>query len=301
MKIIVTGGAGFIASHVADAYIRAGHRVVILDNLSTGSRRNINPKAKFYKADVRNGGFVERIFKKERPQLVNHHAALINVTKSVKDPLGTLQTNVLGTANVLIALGKYGEKNKKIVFASSGGSIYGNSKRIPADENTEASPLSPYALSKLLAEETIVCFAKEYGIDYIILRYANVYGSRQKNGVVPIFTALMRRGKRPTIFGNGKKTRDYVYVEDVAVANVKAINKGAREILNIGSEKEISDQAVFNAIAENLNFRGKPIYVPRREGEVERIALSIHRAKKLLGWAPKISFQKGIKKMLSIL
>lgn len=304
MKIIVTGGAGFIASHVVDAYIKTGNKVVVIDNLLTGFRRNLNPRARFYKADIRKLRLMERIFEKERPEIVNHHAAIAEVVKSLRNPIPTFETNVLGTANVLLAFGKYGKgKNRRFIFSSTGGAIYGEPKKIPADESTPEIPLSPYGLSKLLGEETIKFYARHYGFDYVIFRYPNVYGPRQnpkgEAGVVAIFGGLMKRSIRPTIFGDGTKARDYTYVGDVVGANLLALRKGQNQTLNIGWGKPISDQMIFDTVAKESGFRGKPIYAPYRKGEVYRIALNARKAKKILGWRPKIILEEGIGKTLA--
>ncbi len=300
MKIIVTGGAGFIASHVVDAYIAAGHKVAIIDNLSSGSRKNINPRANFYKADIRNAAQLRKIFANERPDVVNHHAAFISVPDSVKEPATTFGINVTGTLNVLLAFGETKSKPKKIIFSSTGGAIYGNPKKTPADENTPANPLSPYALSKQIDEEMIRYFCGVYDIDYLILRYANAYGPRQKAqggaGVFPIFTELITKGVRPTIFGDGKKTRDYIYVGDLARANVLGLKKVENETVNIGTARATSDYQVFRAIADALGFKKEPFYTPKRKGEVQDISLSNKKAKRLLGWKPKMKFEEGVKK-----
>jgi len=303
MKIIVTGGAGFIASHITDVYIKAGHRVVIIDNLSKGSRKNINPKAKFYKADITDLALMERIFKEECPEIVNHHAAIAEVVKSLHDPIPTLQVNALGTTNVLLAFGKYGRgKNRKFIFSSTGGAIYGEPKKIPADESADTVPLSPYGLSKLLGEEIIRFYARQYGFSYLIFRYPNVYGPRQnpkgEAGVVAIFGGLMKAGKRPTIFGDGTKTRDYTFVHDIARANLLALQKGKDEIVNLGWGRQISDQMIFREIAANLDYDQKPIFAPYRTGEVYRIAIKAAKAKKVLGWKPKVKFKDGIRATL---
>lgn len=299
-KIIVTGGAGFIASHIVDKYISLGHKVAIIDNLSTGQRKNINKKAKFYKADIRNLDLMERIFKREKPSIVNHHAAVAEVVKSLKNPIPTFESNILGTVNVLISLAKYGSKGKKkIIFSSTGGAIYGEPEKIPADENTNVSPLSPYGLSKFLGEECIKFYAKTHNLEYLIFRYPNVYGPRQnpkgEAGVVAIFAGLIKGGKIPTIFGDGTKARDYVYIDDIVKANETGLSKAKNEIINIGWGEKISDQMIFNEIAKNLNFSEKPIYAPYRKGEVYQIAISAKKAKKLLNWKPKIALQEGIK------
>ena len=302
MKILVTGGVGFIGSHIVDAYINLGYKVVVIDNLSTGFRKNLNPKAKFYKVDIGDLPKIEKIFQKEKPQIVNHHAAIAEVVKSLRDPLPTLNVNVIGTINLLLVAGKI--RVKKFIFSSTGGAIYGQPDKIPADENTPAIPLSPYGLSKLLGEECIKFYAKHYNFDYLIFRYPNVYGPRQnpkgEAGVVAIFSGLMRKGKQPTIFGDGSKTRDYVHIDDIVRANIIGLHKGKNEIFNLGWAKKISDQKIFDTIAKNLNFKKPPIYAPFRHGEVYQIALSAKKARKNLGWEPKIKLEKGIKNYLKI-
>ncbi len=298
MKIVVTGGAGFIGSHVADAYVKAGHRVLVIDNLSAGSRSNVPPKAKFYNADIRDEGAMNRIFLKERPEAVNHHAALISVTESVKKPEETFATNVTGTLNVLLAFARHGRGKRKFLFSSTGGAIYGNPKKLPADESTPPHPLSPYALSKYIDEQTIAYYCDAYRIPYLIFRYANVYGPRQRAqggaGVFPTFICKMRRGAVPVIFGDGKKTRDYVYVGDVARANLLGLRRGAGEIINIASSRETSDYDIFKSLARAIGFRKQPRYTPQRKGEVKRIAMSFAKAKRLLGWTPKTPLKDGI-------
>lgn len=301
MKIIVTGGAGFIASHVVDGYVAAGHKVVVIDNLWSGSRKNLNPKAKFYKADIRNAAALAKIFAKERPNVVNHHAALISVTDSVKKPHETFQTNVMGTLNVVLAFAAApGGPKKKLIFSSTGGAIYGNPKKLPADESTPPNPFSPYAVAKHIDEEIINYFCKVNNIPYVILRYANVYGPRQRSqagaGIFPTFITQIKKGVTPTIFGNGGKARDYVFVEDVAHASVLAISRGKNEIINIATTREISDRAVYDAIAKALKFNKAPHFAPARKGEVQRISMSYAKAKKILGWEPKVSFEEGAKK-----
>ncbi|HVO28391.1 MAG TPA: NAD-dependent epimerase/dehydratase family protein [Candidatus Paceibacterota bacterium] len=300
MKIIVTGGAGFIASHIVDAYIAAGHKVAVIDNLSSGSRKNLNPRANFYKADIRNLAALHKIFGNERPDVVNHHAAFISVTDSVKKPDLTFAINAEGTLNVLLAFADAPAKRKKFIFASTGGAIYGSPKKLPAGESTPPDPLSPYALTKQVAEETVWYFSRQFGIDHLILRYANVYGPRQKAqggaGVFPIFTEQIAHGIRPTIFGDGKKTRDYVYVGDVARASVLGVTRGRNETVNIATGRETSDYQVFRALADAYGFKKEPFYTPKRKGEVQRIFMSWSHAKKVLGWSPKVKFAEGVRK-----
>lgn len=313
MKIIVTGGAGFIGSHVVDGYLAGGHKVVIVDNLSSGTRKNINPRANFYKADIRNPAALRKIFSNERPDVVNHHAAFISVTESVKKPGHTFDVNVVGTLNVLLAFADAAHttvargsksRRKKFIFASTGGAIYGNPKKLPADESTAPNPFSPYALTKRLAEETIQYFSAVNNMDYLILRYANAYGPRQRAqggaGVVPIFTELIAKGIRPTIFGDGRKTRDYVYVDDIARASVLGLRRGKNETVNIATSREISDYQVFKAIAHAFGFTGEPFYTPKRSGEVERISMSYAKAKKVLGWKPEVKFEDGVGETIKI-
>ena len=302
MTILVTGGAGFIASHVADAYINAGHRVIIIDNLNTGFRKNVNPKAIFYKTDIRDLDALEKIFKKERPTIVNHHAAIAEVVKSINNPIPTYDVNVIGTANVLLCFGKYGKgSHRRFIFSSTGGAIYGEPETIPATEETSKSPLSPYGLSKYLGEEVIKFYSKIYGFNYLIFRYPNVYGPRQnpkgEAGVIAIFCGLMLKGERPLIFGDGTKSRDYMFVADIVRANMLALSKSKNEIVNIGWGKEISDQLIFNTLAQVMGFKKPVRYAPYRKGEVYRIALSAQKARRLLGWKPQISLKEGMRQV----
>ncbi len=306
MKIIVTGGAGFIASHITDAYIKKGHKVAVIDDLSTGFRKNVNPKAKFYKADIRDQAAITKIFAKEKPEAVNHHAAIAEVVKSLRDPIPTLQVNVLGTTNVLLAFGMHGAgPRRKFIFSSTGGAIYGEPKKIPADESTETSPLSPYGLSKLLDEEVIRFYARHYGFTYLIFRYPNVYGPRQnpkgEAGVVAIFGGLMKAGKPPVIFGDGTKSRDYTFVHDIVNANVLALAKGKNETVNLGSGKMTTDRMIFDAIASATGYPDEPIFAPYRKGEVYQISIKADKARKILGWKPKTKFKDGIRTTMETL
>jgi len=303
MKVIITGGAGFIASHVADAYIKAGHKVAIIDNLATGSRRNVNPKAKFYKADIRDARAMDRIFAKEKPMVVNHHAALVSVADSVENPLPVYETNIMGTANVLSAFGARGKgKHKKFIFASSGGAVYGDPKKIPADESTPIAPISPYGFSKHIGEELLAFYGAQYGFSHLIFRYTNVYGPRQNSkgeaGVVALFGKIMKRGLPAKIYGDGSKVRDYVYVLDVVRANLIALRKGVRVTMNIGCGKEITDQMIFKTVASAIGYGKKPIYAPFREGEIYRTTLDASLAKRLIGWKPTVSLEEGIRRTI---
>jgi len=301
MKILVTGGAGFIASHIVDKYIDIGHEVAVIDNLSTGFEANLNPKAKFYKEDIVNLEKIEAIFEEFNPDVINHHAALAEVAKSLRDPTKTLEVNVLGTANILLAGGKSGIK--KFIFSSTGGAIYGDPQNPPVDESCEPEPLSPYGLSKLLGEKTIEFYANIYGFEYMIFRYPNVYGPRQnpkgEAGVVAIFGELIKSGDKPTIFGDGSKTRDYVYVEDIVNANVIALETKGNNILNLGSGIEVSDKQIFDEVAGVLDFNEEPIYADFRKGEVNRISLDASKAKSSIGWEPTVKLSEGIRATVS--
>ena len=296
MKILVTGGAGFIGSHVVDRYVDLGHEVAVIDNLSTGFEKNLNAKAKFFKADIRELEKIYEIAGDFKPDVINHHAALAEVTKSIENPSDTLAVNVMGTANVLLAGGKASIKH--FIFSSTGGAIYGDPVHLPADESCKPAPLSPYGLSKLLGENIIEFYARIYGLTYTIFRYSNVYGPRQnpggEAGVVAIFTNLIKSGTRPTIFGDGSKTRDYVYVGDIVSANELALDTTENNLLNLGWGKEISDKEIFDAIASALNFSEDSIYAPFREGEVSKISLDSTKARKILGWVPKVNITEGI-------
>ena len=299
MKIIVTGGAGFIGSHIVDAYIKLGHRVAIIDNLSTGFRKNINPRAKFYRADIRDLEKIKNIFAAERPAVVNHHAAAAEVMRSLRDPKKTMAVNFSGTINLLLAGGE--TKIKNFIFASTGGALYGNPEKLPTKENAPLEPASPYGLSKVCAEEAVRFYSRFFGFDHVIFRYANVYGPRQnpkgEAGVVAIFGGLMRKGLRPQIFGNGKKIRDYVYVDDVARANVLALRRGKNDFFNIGLGRKIKDIDVFKTLSKELGFGKPPIYKPFRKGEVFASALRPSKIFKHLNWRPTTSFGEGIKRM----
>ena len=244
MKILITGGAGFIASHIQDAYISLGHEVAVMDNLVTGNKKNLNPKAKFYELDITSPGVLE-IFQTFKPDLVSHHAAQMDVRKSVSDPTYDAQVNVLGFINLLEAARKVG--TKKFVFSSTGGAIYGEQEYFPADEKHPKNPASPYGLTKFVGEEYLKLYERLYGIQHTILRYANIYGPRQnphgEAGVVAIFCQKLLKGESPIINGDGKQTRDYVFVEDVVRANVAVLDEKITGVFNVGTgiESDVND------------------------------------------------------------
>lgn len=302
-KILLTGGAGFIGSHVAECYLNEGWEVVIVDDLSTGKEKNIPAGALFYKADICDASAMEKIFRKEKPAVVNHHAAQIDVRFSVAHPEEDARKNILGGLGLLELSRKYGVQ--KWIYASSGGALYGEVPNEPARENTLIQPLSPYGTSKYCLEKYIELYFQLYQLNTTILRYANVYGPRQipkaEGGVVARFVDRMSQKERPTIFGDGNQERDFVYVEDIARANVLALPQGERErpsIINIGTGKTTTINTLFQLLKKELNFQENPIFGPKRPGEIFRSVLDGNLAEKRLGWGPSISLNEGLRKTI---
>ena len=297
MKILVTGGAGFIGSNIVDELIEKKHKVVIVDNLATGNIKNVNKKAKFYKVSVCDKKKIDEIFKKEKIDIVIHHAAQLDVRKSVEDPCFDADVNIKGALNILEACKN--TKVKKIIFASSGGTIYGECGSKAPDEKAFANPLSPYGVAKLSVEHYIKAYSELYGLKYTILRYANVYGPRQdvngEAGVVAIFIGRMSQNKEFFIFGDGKQLRDYVYVKDVVSANIKSLTKGNNEVINIGTNKTTSVTKLATELSKIIGYKNKPVFKPKRNGELFKSFLNISKAKKILGWQPKVDIVKGLK------
>lgn len=297
MKVLVTGGAGFIASHIVDRLISEGHQVVVVDNLSTGKRDNLNPKAKFYEMDICSPELAA-VFEAEKPDYVDHHAAQISVVRALREPVFDAQLNIMGSLNLIQLALKYGVK--KIIYASTGGAIYGEPEYMPADENHPVNPLTPYGISKHTVEHYLYLYAANYGLDYTVLRYANVYGPRQdphgEAGVVAIFTQKMLNGEQPTIFGDGTATRDYVYVGDIVEANILALDRGSREIYNIANNKETSVNELSDLLKAASGFTLDVIHGAARAGEVNRIYLTNDKAKAGLGWSPKVELEEGMRR-----
>jgi len=296
-KAIVTGGAGFIGSHVSDALISRGFEVAVIDNLSSGKRQNLAPKAKFYEADIRDAS-IAGIFAHEKPQYLFHFAAQMDVRKSVTDPRYDADVNIGGTINLLEA--GHAAGLEKTVYASTGGAVYGEPKTLPADEHTPVDPLCPYGISKHTVEHYLALYKKLYGMNYTVLRYANVYGPRQdphgEAGVVAIFSQLMLSGKQPRIFGDGTKTRDYVYVGDVVAANMLALEQGDGAVMNLGWGKEVKDQQIFDGVRKAVGCDITAEYAPARLGEVGYISLDATLARQVLGWRPKVKLDEGLKR-----
>ncbi len=298
MKILVTGGAGFIGSNIVDALILKKHKVVIVDDLSTGNLKNINKKAKFYKFSVTDREKINKVFKKEKFDTVIHHAAQLDVRKSVENPLFDADVNIKGSLNILEACKD--TKVKKIIFASSGGTMYGECPDKAPAETVPANPLSPYGVAKNSVENYIKSYSAIYGLKYTVLRYANVYGPRQdphgEAGVVAIFIGKMLKNEKVLIFGDGRQMRDYVFVSDVVNANLKALSCGNNEMFNIGTQTVLSVNELAKEIATITGYKLKPEHMPKRSGELFRNFLNISKAKKTLGWKPQVNIQTGLKK-----
>ncbi len=299
MKVLVTGGAGFIGSHLVDRFVEEKHTVVVVDNLSTGKQKNIHPKAHFYKVDI-TGSELRRIFDKEQPEVVSHHAAQVSVQQSVQDPVFDARVNILGTISFLQEC--VVANVRQVVFASSGGAIYRESKTILPSERGVVEPLSPYGIGKFSSDLYLRYFWHIYRLNYVSLRYANVYGPRQdpcgEAGVVAIFAEKLLRGKSPTINGTGKQTRDFVYVDDVVEANYLAFHAHAkaRGIFNVGTGKETSINKIFRDIAGYINPMIKPSFGPAKQGEALRSVLNTSRIRRTLTWKPRVSIKEGLRR-----
>lgn len=302
MKILVTGGAGFIGSHVVDAYLKAGHEVMVIDNLSTGRRDLVNPKAQFLQVDITDKDNLKNSLVKFKPDVINHHAAQISVRISVENPILDAQINILGLLNLLEEA-----KNQGIyyvIFSSSGGAAYGDAKNIPTSEEYHPlAPLSPYGVAKISCEYYLNCYYENYGIKYICLRYSNVYGPRQnphgEAGVVAIFSKKLLSKTQCTINGDGKQTRDYVYVGDVAKANVMALTSPFVGSVNIATGVETDVITLFKNISQIVNTNLEPVFVAPKKGEQKRSCLTIGKAERVLGWKPHVSLDEGLNKTVA--
>jgi UDP-glucose 4-epimerase len=296
MKVLVTGGAGFIGSHIVDRLVQEGHEVVVVDNLSTGKKKNVNRAARFYKVDILNPK-IEKIFKKEKPDLISHHAAQMDVRRSVADPIFDAQVNILGFLNVLENAVRHGAK--KVIFASSGGAVYGEQQTFPAPETHPLHPVSPYGISKLSGEHYLYYYQQVAGLRYVALRYANVYGPRQdpfgEAGVVAIFSQKTLMNDQPIINGNGKQTRDYTFVEDVVESNMAVLEDGIQGIFNVGTGKETSVNQLFRHLVEITGSKSKEVYGPEKRGEQLRSVLDYAKLKKATDWEPKVQLADGLK------
>jgi UDP-glucose 4-epimerase len=297
MKVLVTGGAGFIGSHLVDRLVQEGHEVVVIDNLSTGKRKNVNRAATFYKADIQSSR-LERVFRNERPSVVMHLAAQMNVRRSVDDPMFDASVNILGTLNVIEQAARHGAR--KVVFASSGGAIYGEQDIFPAPESHPTRPLSPYGISKLSGEHYLSYYQRVSGIQTVSLRFANVYGPRQdpegEAGVVAIFIQKMLTGEQPVINGNGRQTRDFVFVEDVVEANLLVMGQGIEGVFNVGTSSETTVNELFAILKELAKSDCKEVHGPAKKGEQLRSTIDATKLHQQLGWEPKVGLSEGLSK-----
>ncbi|MEN6299616.1 MAG: NAD-dependent epimerase/dehydratase family protein [Anaerolineaceae bacterium] len=298
MKILVTGGAGFIGSHVTDLYIEHGHDVVVVDDLSTGRLSNLNPKAIFYQMDIRSSQIVD-VFEREKPEVVNHHAAQMDVRRSVNDPIFDADVNILGSINLLEQARQH--QVRRFIYISSGGAVYGEPEYLPCDEAHPVNPICPYGASKHTVEHYLYMYQVNYGLPYTVIRYPNVYGPRQdphgEAGVVAIFTGQMLNNLPVTINGDGEQQRDYVYVSDCAQANLLALSMGESSgIYNLGSSHGTTVNQIFDALARITGYSGDAIHGPAKLGETRHIYLNAHRAEKELGWRLTVPLDEGLRR-----
>jgi len=300
VKVLVTGGAGFIASHIVDAYVERGHEVVIFDDLSTGQKSNLNPKATFHEVDIADPKAV-KLIAQIKPDVLNHHAAQMDVRHSVADPQFDARVNILGFINLLEACNNAG--TKKVIFASSGGAVYGEQDIFPAPEEHPTRPSSPYGVSKRTGELYLSYYQQAFGLPYIALRYANVYGPRQSNkgeaGVVAIFISLLLAGKVPVINGDGKQTRDYVYVGDVVNASVAALESPFVGEINIGTGVETDVATLFQSLRQGAGSKLEASHGPAKIGEQRRSCLAAQRAADIFGWRPQVSLREGLERTIA--
>ncbi|MGA3244527.1 MAG: NAD-dependent epimerase/dehydratase family protein [Bacteroidota bacterium] len=296
MNILVTGGAGFIGSHVVDVYVNGGHNVIVIDDLSSGVRENVNPKAEFHQLDIRSAD-VEQLFRRHKIDVVNHHAAQMDVRRSVSDPKFDASVNVLGGLTIFEAARQFGVK--KIIFSSTGGAIYGEQDYFPADEEHPVRPLSPYGITKLVTEKYLFYYKQVHGIEHVVLRYANVYGPRQnphgEAGVVAIFAKKLLKGESPVINGDGKQTRDYTFVGDVVKASVLALNYPGSNIFNIGTGIETDVNELFRILRGWLNPTCAENHGPAKQGEQRRSVISYKKIERELGWKPLVELSEGLR------
>jgi len=298
MKVLVTGGAGFIGSHLVDEALEEGYDVVTIDNLNNGKLENLNKDAKFYKVDIVDIDNLSLVFEKEKPDYVIHLAAQISLRESLKNPIYDAEQNILGSINILECCRKFNVK--KVVYASSA-AVYGFPKYLPVDEKHPINPFSPYGVSKHTVEHYLQYYHENFEIGYIILRYSNVYGERQdplgEAGVIAIFIDKLKKGERPIIFGDGEQTRDFVYAKDVVEANLLALEKETEnKVFNISTNTETSVNELFKKIKEIMNSNINPIYKNPIK-EVRNIRLDNSLAEKELNWKPKVELNEGLKKI----
>jgi len=299
LKILVTGAAGFIGSHLVDALIEEGHSVAVVDDLSTGRKHHLNPQAKFYELDIRSPELSE-VFRLEKPELINHHAAHADVRLSVSDPRHDAEVNILGSLNLLECAKQHGARD--FVYASTGGAVYGEPEYLPCDEKHPLNPISPYGVSKLTAERYVAFYGHAYGLRYAILRYPNVYGPRQdpfgEGGVVAIFGRHMVRGEPVVINGSGEQERDFLYVSDVVRANLLVQDTLHGQTYNLGTGIGTSVNELFTATSRITGYSREPTHGPPKPGETFKIYLDASKARKELGWEPLVPLEEGLERTL---
>ncbi|MBN2201694.1 GDP-mannose 4,6-dehydratase [bacterium] len=297
MKLLVTGGAGFIGSHIADGLIEKGHDVTVIDNLLMGRMENVPKAARFHLMDIR-APEIEKVFDLGRFDAVFHLAAQMDVRRSVEDPIFDAGVNVLGTLNLIRNAVRTGVK--KVVFASTGGAVYGEQEVFPCDETHPTRPVSPYGITKLCVEKYLFYYALEFGLKYAVLRFANVYGPRQnphgEAGVVAIFASRLLSGEQPVINGDGKQTRDYVYVGDVVQANLKALEHPENDAFNVGTGVETDVNRIFDLLNRHTGGKASEQHGPAKPGEQKRSVISFRKIKDVLGWEPRVGLEEGLKR-----
>jgi UDP-glucose 4-epimerase len=297
MNILVTGGAGFIASHIAEAYLKAGHQVTVIDNLSTGRRNNVPSGAAFVEADIRDPEAVKRVFAASRFDLMNHHAAQMDIRRSVADPVYDASVNILGVLTLLQECVRTGVSH--IVFASSGGAAYGEQSAFPADESHPTHPISPYGVAKLTTEHYLFYYHTVFGLDVVCLRYANIFGPRQnpegEAGVVAIFADKLLSGQQPVINGDGRQTRDYVFVSDVVRANILVSGAKGFQVLNVGTGRETDVNQVFQGVRSAVGSTCPEQHGEAKKGEQRRSVLSHERIRNAFGWTPAVKLEDGLR------
>ncbi len=297
MHVCVTGGAGFIGSHVADALLEQGHTVHVIDDLSTGRRRNVPAEATLFEQDIRSEAAAGLMAEHEYELLV-HHAAQMDVRKSVDDPGFDADVNIRGLLNLMEA----GVENglQKVIFASTGGAIYGEPEYTPQDLAHPLRPVSPYGVAKLAAEKYLHYYQHQYGVETVALRYANVYGPRQnphgEAGVVAIFARQLLTGEQPVVYGDGEQTRDYVYVGDVARANLAALSHQGNGVFNVGTERETSVNKLFETMQAAAGVDVSKEHAPAKPGEQQRSVLGVEQSRTTLGWEPQVSLEQGLRR-----
>jgi UDP-glucose 4-epimerase len=297
VRILVTGGAGFVGSHVAEAYLRADHHVAVVDALVGGGGNRTPPGAVFYQEDIRRPALAD-VFRRERPEVVSHHAAQANLRRSLEEPVADAETNVLGTLRVVDLAVRFGAT--QVIFASTGGAVYGEPQALPVTEDHPILPTSPYGFHKYLGEQYLAYYRRVRGLGTTILRYANVYGPRQdpttEAGVISIFASALLNRQTPVIFGDGTQTRDFVYVGDVAEANVRVLGRSMPEPINIATGVETTVNDLFARLRALTGAAVDPTHGPAVPGEVHRIRLGITRAETLLGWRPQVPLEEGLRR-----